>query len=180
MIKGISGTAGASEKEPVLEHSWLARMPGPSAGLVNAVTGFGDKCSLGATSVIRDVFDIDGGVDKDSDAYKGGEIAGAAALVVLPLTKGAQMVAKGGQAAVKGGELAIKDRARNNFNISRAESSAPSSKLGTTTQTSGPYNASNPNAQAALNTKMRALSGAQKDAVKIQKFSDGRIRYIDV
>lgn len=41
------------------------------------------------------------------------------------------------------------------------------------------YNSNNVNAQAALNQKMRALQKAQKIAVRIQEFSDGRIRYYD-
>ena len=39
------------------------------------------------------------------------------------------------------------------------------------------YNATNVNAQAAMNTKMRALQKAQMKAVRTQEFSDGRIRY---
>lgn len=39
------------------------------------------------------------------------------------------------------------------------------------------HNASNVNAQAALDQKMRALQKAQKTAVKTKEYSDGRIRY---
>jgi len=41
-------------------------------------------------------------------------------------------------------------------------------------------NASSVNAQVALYKKMSALEGAQKEAVKIEHLSDGRIRYYDV
>ena len=41
------------------------------------------------------------------------------------------------------------------------------------------YNAANVNAQAALNTKMRALQKAQNKAIKTKTFSDGRIRYYE-
>ena len=39
------------------------------------------------------------------------------------------------------------------------------------------HKANNANAQAAMNKKMGALEAAQKEAVKIQEFPDGRVRY---
>jgi hypothetical protein len=74
-----------------------------------------------------------------------------------------------------------KGHARSNFNISSVEHFISSSKLSSTSQAIVPkgyhYRDAKPDPGALLKTKMRALENAQKEAVKIQEFIDGRIRY---
>ncbi len=56
--------------------------------------------------------------------------------------------------------------------------SPPNPRLTNKSQVAGPsHNANNINAKTALNTKMRALQKAQNEAVRIQEFNDGRVRY---
>ena len=58
------------------------------------------------------------------------------------------------------------ERAQNNFNIS-----------GTSQPTSS--QTQSVNAKAALDTKLKALQGAQRTAVKVQDLPDGRVRYYE-
>ncbi len=54
----------------------------PSQGLVNGAAGFGDGAyaaitlGIGDLQDVRDILDIDGGVDPCSDAYRGFKVAG--------------------------------------------------------------------------------------------------------
>ncbi len=45
--------------------------------VTNSIVGFGDGASFGISSGIRSLFDIQGNVDVESEAYKGGRFAGA-------------------------------------------------------------------------------------------------------
>jgi TPR repeat protein len=90
-----------------------------SADVVNSVTGFGDGASFGGTALVRDKFGIDGGVDKNSEAYKNAYAAGTVATSLIPVGKGVQMLTKGGQSAVKGGGLVIKEGVTPAYNASK-------------------------------------------------------------
>lgn len=58
---------------------WMAwEPPALPQGMVDFAAGMGDAVSFGASSYIRSLYDIDGGVDEMSDAYRYGGYAGIA------------------------------------------------------------------------------------------------------
>lgn len=91
-----------SSIDPYGLFGW-ADMPTLPQGLVDAISGFGDAASLGATDAIRDAAGIDGGVDECSTAYRAGGWATAALgggrLAYAGLAKGYSLVASSGTAA---------------------------------------------------------------------------------
>lgn len=58
----------------------------PSQGLVDSVAGFGDSLSFGLSAKVRELNGI-GGVDKCSPFYRGGEVAGTAYSLAVPITR---------------------------------------------------------------------------------------------
>lgn len=85
------------------------RLDPVSQGLVDATTGFGDgvysaiTLGLGDLQDVRDLFDIDGGIDKSSSFYCGfetaGNLAGGLALGGAVFTKGIQAARNNAAAA---------------------------------------------------------------------------------
>lgn len=83
---------------------------------------------------------------------------------------------------VAGSSLTFARNAGIGLSLTRKEATTASSLKSRITSsqqqtTSASYNATGTHAQKSLNKKFRALENAQKDAVKIQELSDGRIRY---
>jgi hypothetical protein len=67
-------------------------LPEIPAGVANAVVGFGDAVGLGIPRMIRNAYDIQGDIDTNSAAYRGGEaaalLAGGARLAYAGAAKG--------------------------------------------------------------------------------------------
>jgi hypothetical protein len=69
--------------------TWIEQVGFPR-GFVNFSAGLGDVFLLGQGQATKELWDIDGGVDRSSDAYGTGEITGTIALVVVTAGVGSE------------------------------------------------------------------------------------------